>query len=99
MQITYKNQKINKICTNVSYAIKKHGKEMAFKIHLRIDQITAITTVEELVQKSVGRCHSLSGKRKGEYAMDLVHPFRLIFKVNKLGNLQVARVEEIINYH
>ena len=37
MQIEYKNSKIEKICTNAYEAEKKHGKEMAEKIQLRID--------------------------------------------------------------
>ena len=26
------------------------------------------------------RCHPLLNNRKGQYAVDLVHPFRLVFK-------------------
>ncbi len=33
-----------------------------------------------LVDFSIGRCHQLRGNRKGEYSMDLVHPYRMIFE-------------------
>lgn len=99
MKIIYKNKSINKICTDVSYATRVYGREMMIKIHLRIEQIFASLYVEELVQNNVGRCHLLKGDRRGEYAMDLVHPYRLVFRVNKLGDLQVARIEEIVDYH
>jgi putative killer suppression protein higA len=29
------------------------------------------------------RLHKLEGERSGEYAVDLVHPLRLIFKINQ----------------
>ncbi len=53
---------------------------MAEKIHQRIDEIDASETVEEMVQCHIGRCHYLTGNRKGQYAMDLIHPQRLIFE-------------------
>ena len=98
MEIIYKNQKIEKICTNAQEAEKKYGSKMAEKIHMRIDQISASDTVEMMVQYRIGRCHFLPGDRKGQYAMDLVHPYRLIFE--KKGNqIQVAKIIEIVDYH
>lgn len=98
MEITYKNCAIKKICGDVQVAEKKFGRKMANKIHRRIDQIAAAQTVEELIQFRVGRCHLLIGDRKGEYAMDLVHPMRLIFK--KRGcDVQIAHIVEIEDYH
>lgn len=98
MQIEYKNSKIKKICTNAYEAEKKHGKEMAEKIQLRIDQISAALSVEMMIQYKIGRCHSLKGNRKEQYAVDLVHPYRLVFE--KKGNeIQIAYIMEIVDYH
>lgn len=98
MKITYKNKKLEKICTNARFAEKKYGNEMADKIHQRIDQISASDTVEMMVQFHIGRCHSLTANRKGQYAMDLVHPNRLVFE--KQGNeIQIANILEIVDYH
>ena len=72
---------------------------MAVKIHQRIDEISAALNVEMLLQFKIGRCHSLLNNRKGQYAMDLIHPYRLIFTVDKSGNLQIANIEEIVDYH
>lgn len=71
---------------------------MATLIHQRIDQLSAIGSIEELISSKIGRCHSLSGNRKDEYALDLVHPYRLVFKVNKQG-IQIATIQEIVDYH
>ena len=80
MEITYKNKNIMKVCTNASYAERKYGSDMAEKIHQRIDEIDASETVEEMVQCHIVRCQYLTGNRKGQYAMDLIHPQRLIFE-------------------
>ncbi len=98
MQIEYKNKKIAEVCTNISKAEKKHGKELAEKIHLRIKQILAATSVEMLLQYKIGRCHQLKGKRKEQYAMDLVHPYRLVFE-RKESKIQIAYILEIVDYH
>ena len=51
-----------------------------------------------MIKFKIGRCHPLEGDRNGQYAMDLIHPQRLILK--KKGNeIQVAKVMEIIDYH
>lgn len=98
MEITYKTRKIEKVCTIAREAEKRYGLEMAEKIHQRIDEIDASETVEEMIQFHIGRCHMLKGDRKGQYAMDLVQPYRLIFE--RIGNeIQIANIMEIIDYH
>lgn len=98
MDITYRNKKIEKICTDAKIAERTYGKKMSGKIHQRIDEITAADTVEMMVQFRIGRCHALTQNRKGQYAVDLVHPYRLVFEKN--GNeIQIANVLEIVDYH
>ena len=80
MEVTYKNNKIGKICTDAKTAERAYGREMADKIHQRIDELHAADTVEMMIQWHIGRCHPLTQNRKGQYAMDLIHPFRLVFE-------------------
>ncbi len=71
---------------------------MTEKIHMRIDQIASADTIEMMIQYNIGRCHSLTNNRKGQYAMDLVHPYRLVFE--KQGEeIQIAHILEIVDYH
>ena len=98
MQVKYKNRHIEKICTNASVATKSFGKRTAGLIHQRVDEIDAAESVEMLVQFRIGRCHQLVGDRKGQYAMDLEHPLRLIFEVNG-DEIQIAEIQEIVDYH
>ena len=98
MDITYKNKRIMKVCTDAKTAEKHYGKDMSNKIHQRIDEIRAADTVEMMVQFHIGRCHPLVNNRKGQYAVDLVHPYRLIFEKNG-DEIQIANILEIVDYH
>ncbi|MBQ3924907.1 MAG: type II toxin-antitoxin system RelE/ParE family toxin [Firmicutes bacterium] len=98
MNITYKNKKIEKVCTNAGSAERKYGRDMAMKIQQRVDEITAAETVEIMVQFHIGRCHPLTQNRKGQYAVDLVHPYRLVFE-KKGDEIQIANILEIVDYH
>lgn len=98
MEIEYQNRSIEKVCTNASVAEKKYGSEMAEKIQMRIDQINASPSIEYLIQYHIGRCHPLHHNRKNQFAMDLVHPMRLVFE--KRGtDIQIACIMEIVDYH
>jgi len=96
--IKYKSNKLEKVCTDFACAKKEYGERMAVLIHQRVDEIKAATSVEMLVQFSIGRCHPLQGNRKGEYAMDLLHPYRLIFEQNN-QEIQFVRIIKIEDYH
>lgn len=98
MDITYKNKKLEKICTNAKSAEKAYGTKMAEKIHQRIDELQAASTVEMMIQFHIGRCHPLTQNRNGQYALDLVHPYRLIFEKNG-DKIQIANILEIVDYH
>ncbi len=98
LKINYKSNSLERICTNYSIAQRKYGERMAKLIHQRVDELLSADSVEMLIQYSIGRCHPLEGDRKGEYSMDLVHPYRLIFEQNKT-NVQVVRIINIEDYH
>ena len=98
MLIEYKSRKIMAVCTDACEAEKNHGKAMAEKIQLRVDQLVAATSVEEMIRFKIGRCHQLTGDRKKQYAVDLIHPYRLVFE--KKGNeIQIAHIFGIVDYH
>lgn len=98
LDITYKDSKIKRVCTDAKVADRVYGDKMSEKIHMRIDEISAADTVEEMIKYRIGRCHPLSNNRKGQYAVDLVHPYRLVFE--KRGNIiQIAHIVEIVDYH
>ena len=74
---------------------KEGNTKMAEKIDMRIGEIISSDTVEMMIQSKIGRCHPLTQNRKGQYAVDLVQPYRLVFE--KQGNeIQIANILEIM---
>lgn len=98
MQVEYKNTSIKKVCEDALIAERKYGRKMAEKIQQRIDQIRAAETVEEMIQYRIGRCHPLHNDRKNQFAVDLIHPQRLVFEKNG-KDVQIANIIEIVDYH
>lgn len=98
MIIQYKTKDLQDLCTNHSIAQKKLGKNQSIKLQLRIDQIKAASDVSELIINKIGHCHALLGDRKGQYAIDLDQPYRLIFTETKT-EITIAEIQEIVDYH
>lgn len=109
MYIDYKNNKLKKICEDFTRAKKEWGPQIGRKLIQRLNEIQAADCVADLNHQPPTRCHKLSNDRKYQYAVDLVHPFRLIFEpINEDGSLfvcddpkQITRVKilEVVNYH
>lgn len=98
MKIEYKTKKLEKVCTNYSEAEKEHDSEMAEKIHQRIDEINAVLSVETMLEFGICRCHQLKGRRKNQYAVDLIHPYYLVFEGQE-QEIQITNIMEIPDYH
>ena len=110
MDILFKTEKLRKICNSDRLRVREYGQARAKQIKLRLDDMRAASFLEELSYLP-GRCHELKGDRKGELAVDLGHPFRLIFCVvnnpvplKEDGGLDwksVTAIEiiEIVDYH
>ena len=98
MQIHYRTTKLKRICENAEEARKTYGSNMADKIQMRISELSVAESVEFLLKYNIGRCHLLKGNRKGQYAMDLVHPYRLVFIQEDDVTVSVL-IEQIVDYH
>ena len=98
MEIEYKNKKLAKICENRKAAQKTYGECMAEKIDQRIVQIRAADSVEQMIQYKIGGCHLLHQDRKGQYAVTLIQPYRLVFE-QKENSIQIVKILEIVDYH
>lgn len=110
MDIEFAGKKLKKACISEQAMKARWGPKMAKKLKRRLADLEAATTLEE-VRKLPGRCHELSEDRKGQLAMDLVHPVRLLFRPNHdpvpakpdggLDWQQVTSIEvlEVCDYH
>ena len=77
MEISFKDKKLKQLCEQESIALGKFGKNMARKLKARLADLMVVANVTEL---QAGRPHPLKGDRDGQFALDLVHPLRLVFK-------------------
>ena len=98
MEIVYKTNSLKKACTDSYFATRQYGEEMAAKIQQRIQEIESSDTVEMMMKYRIGRCHQLHNDRKGQYAVDLVHPYRLVF-IKEKDKISIIRIIEIADYH
>ncbi len=99
MIIRYKSKRLEKICTEPTEAKKKYGFRMAAEISDCIDDIQAAESVEMMIKLGLHRCHPLHNNRFGQYAMDLIHPYRLIFEKDDEGKIHIVKIIEIVDYH
>ena len=110
MKITFSNNKLKKAANDPKRCFKEYGQINGRKILQRLIDLRDAETLED-VRYLPGRYHELTEDRKGQWACDLQHPSRLIFKphedpipTNEDGQYlweKIFGVEiiEIVDYH
>ena len=101
MQILFSKDKLRRICNSERELRKEFGSSCARIIRRRLDDLYAADSLETM-SNLPGRCHELTGDRKGQLSLDLEQPLRLIFApannplpVKKDGGLLWAEVTSI----
>jgi len=77
MEISFKNNKLQKQCERHAEAQKEHGADNAKQLKRRIKDLSAAENVTSL---TAGKPHRLIDDRLGQYAVSLVGGMRLIFE-------------------
>ncbi len=110
MEVTFERSKEQKLCNSHSKLMGQYGARMTALIEERLTGLAAAANLEEL-RFAPGRCHELKGDLSGYFAVDLVHPMRLIFQptqkpppLNAGGGIdwsQIKAIEihRIMDYH
>lgn len=79
MKLYFKSKRLQKICSRSSEAVKKLGPKRATKLQQRLMELSAALSLNDISRLPPARCHELTGNRKGQFSVDLEHPYRLIF--------------------
>jgi proteic killer suppression protein len=79
MDIVFSNTKLQKIFNVEKDLVRTFGAENARILMRRMAILRAASNLEEVSHLPPTRRHELSGNRKGQFAVDLKHPQRLIF--------------------
>lgn len=80
MEIRFAKSKLQKLCNNFKKLRGEFGPKCAKKIARRLAELEAAESLEDLRSLPQCRCHELTGDFDGCLAVDLEHPFRLIFQ-------------------
>ena len=112
MEIYFLTKKLQKLCSSKQEMKKrKLGNKLASKLKQRLAELESSEFLEDMKYIKAARCHELKGDRKGEFSVDLEHPFRLIFKpyndpipYKNDGGLDWSRIDsiviiEVVDYH
>jgi len=104
MELSFRNRKIEKIFNNFSILSQKYGNKQARKIIQRMNEFKAAESLNDIKMLQTPRLHSLTGKAKGYWSVDLIHPFRLIIEplngdVVFLKTITIVKIIEITDYH
>ena len=80
MLISFKNQKLMKKCSEIKRAIRAYGEVGGKLLVKRMNELSAATCLNDLVNLPQARCHELKGRSKGMFSVDLEYPYRLVFE-------------------
>lgn len=80
MKIEYKKNKLQKQLSSAT-EIKKAFGINAKRVSMRMDELMASPNLAVLMQIPAANCHSLTGDRNGEWAIDVSANYRLIFEI------------------
>lgn len=96
--VKFRSNKLEKCFLKSNQAAREFGDQVARKYILRINTIKAAGSLDDLMRLPVLRCHPLKGDRKGQYAINLMGFYRLIFTVEG-DTLNIAMIEEVSKHY
>ena len=111
MEIRFRTRRLERVFAAEREIRRVYGDEMARVIRRRITLLLLANSLTEVSPLPPARRHSLAGRRRGQYAIDLAHPYRLIFEPNHNpvplladGGVDTDRVTsitiiEVVDYH
>ena len=111
MDIDFRKRKLEKTFNAQAELLKAYGLPMAKAIMRRMTVLRAARDLSQVPVTPPERRHQLTEDRDEQYAVDLVHPKRLIFEVNhdpiprnEDGGIDLTKVTaitivEVVDYH
>lgn len=110
MKVTYKNKYLQKCAEDESFSKRKLGPVRSEKYLQRVGDLFDAETLED-VRNLPGNYHELTANRKGQWAVSLDGPYRLVFTPHESPiptdssgmyiwiEIKGVELEDIENYH
>ena len=111
MDIFFKTRKLARVFNSERELRRQYGNRMARTIAIRLAVLKNARELSTVPVTPPDRRHRLAGKRKEQYAVDLVHPYRLVFEPRRssagagdiadhdTGGVTAITIVEVIDYH
>ena len=111
MEISFQNRRLEREFRTARDIQRNYGLRMARTIMVRVDALANADSLAEIPHTPPERLHQLEGERHGQYAIDLVHPSRLVFRIANdpiplradggidLEQVTAIIITEIVDYH
>ncbi len=104
MKINFRSKKLKKKFETRKELERSYGARQARKITQRMNELYAAESLHDIKNIPSSRLHQLSGNYKDYFAIDLVHPYRLIIRpedgdiedYRTITNLEIIKVDD---YH
>lgn len=111
MDVLFSDEKSARLFSRQSALQKRYGAVGAIKITLRLQQLAAAPTLAHM-RDLPGRCHALTADRSGQFAVDVHHPYRLVFEPARdvpaadgagggdaWERIDAVRILDVVDYH
>ncbi len=79
MYILFRTKKLARVFNSKKLLVQAYGPENGRLIMRRMAVLSAVPTLAEVPSTPPDRRHELTGNRAGRFAVDVKHPYRLIF--------------------
>ncbi len=105
MEICFKDKKLHKLCENHAKLKAKYGDLKAKRIIMRISDFLDSINLYDVSKLPQARLHPLQKNRKGQFAVDTLHPYRMIVvpldgtrdDLKSITSIEIISINE--NYH
>lgn len=104
MEISFRDKKLHMLCESHRKLKPRYGDLQARRIIKRVNELISAKNLYDISKLSQARLHSLSGNRAGEFALDILHPYRIILvpidgSSADLKTVTAVEIVSIIDYH
>jgi proteic killer suppression protein len=111
MEVSFRNRRVARTFSSEVRLRRDFGERMARAIMIRMAVLIAAEALSLVPTTKPIRRHQLKGDRDDHFAVDLVHPYRLVFEPDhdpiprledggiNLEAVSAIRILEVIDYH
>jgi proteic killer suppression protein len=102
MEVVFRTRKLQKASNSEELLKREYGAVNGRLIMRRLLVLQNANSLVDVPRDRPDRCHALAGERQGQFAVDVKHPFRIVFEpandplpLRDNGELDLARVTSI----